>query len=44
MIAYTAFSHENDIKKCMEMGFDHVLNKPAMPNQIWKTIEKMTIN
>ena len=43
VVAYTAFSHKNDIQKCMDLGFDFVLNKPAMPNQILNTIEKFTL-
>ena len=34
VIAYTAYSHKNDIKKCKDLGFDFVLNKPATPKQV----------
>ena len=41
VVAYTAYSHKSDIQKCKDLGFNFVLNKPAMPNEILEVLEKV---
>ena len=38
IIGYTAYSGLNDIKKCLSLGMNTVLNKPSPPAQIIQTI------
>ena len=40
IMGYTAYSNEADVKKCLEVGMDHVLNKPSDIKDIKEAIEK----